>query len=75
VTGVDLGADGYFVMRVMQVLPREQPPGGEAPLREQYAQAWANAEADAYIAALKKRYKVSITPAAEVRSTATAPER
>lgn len=60
VTGVDLGADGYFAMRVMQVLPREAPPGGDAPLREQYAQAWASAETDAYLAALKKRYKAEV---------------
>ena len=67
VAGVDLGADGYFVMRVMQVLPREMPPGGEVPLRAQYAQAWAAAETEAYLAALKKRYK------AEVSVAATAP--
>ena len=64
VTGVDLGAEGSFVMRVMQVLPREVPPGGEAPLRAQYAQAWAAAEAEAYLAALKRRYKADVTPAA-----------
>jgi peptidyl-prolyl cis-trans isomerase D len=75
VTGVDLGTDGYVVMRVMQVLPREQPPGGEVPLREQYAQAWANAEADAYLGALKRRYKASVTPAAESRSAAAATDR
>jgi len=75
VTGVDLGTDGYVVMRVMQVLPREQPPGGEAPLREQYAQAWANAEVDAYLGALKRRYKASVTPAAESRSAAAATDR
>ncbi len=75
VTGVDLGADGYFVMRVMQVLPREQPPGGEVPLREQYAQAWAAAEAEAYVNALKKRYKANVTAAADIRSPAAAQER
>lgn len=64
VAGVDLGAEGYFAMRVMQVLPREMPPGGEAPLRAQYAQAWAAAETDAYLAALKKRYKADVKPAA-----------
>jgi peptidyl-prolyl cis-trans isomerase D len=73
VVGVDLGAQGYFVMRVLQVLPREVPPGGEAPLREQYAQAWAAAEADAYLAALKKRYKATVTPAAAAAAPAVAP--
>ncbi len=70
VEGVDLGAQGYVLMRVMQVLPREVPPGGEEPLRAQYAQAWANAEADAYVAALKKRYKAEIKPAASTAAEA-----
>ena len=63
--GVDLGAQGYAVLRVTQVLPRETPPGGDDPLRAQVAQAWAAAEADAYVAALKKRYKAEVKPAAE----------
>ncbi len=76
VTGVDLGADGYVVMRVMQVLPREVPPGGEEPLRAQYAQAWASAEADAYVQALKKRFKATVTAAAAAPTqSASAPAR
>lgn len=75
VTGVDLGADGFFVVRVMQVLPREQAPGGEAQMREQYAQAWATAEAEAYVDALKKRYKASVTAAADATSPALPAER
>lgn len=62
--GVDLGVQGFAVLRVMEVLPREVPPGGDEPLREQVAQAWAAAEADAYLEALKKRYKAEIKPAA-----------
>jgi peptidyl-prolyl cis-trans isomerase D len=72
VTGVDLGADGYFVVRVMQVLPRETPPGGDAPLRAQYAQAWGVAETEAYLASLKKRYKADVTPAAATPADAAA---
>ncbi|HZF81795.1 MAG TPA: peptidylprolyl isomerase, partial [Rubrivivax sp.] len=77
---VDLGPQGFAVLRVMQVLPREVPPGGDEPLREQVAQAWAAAEADAYIAALKKRYKAEIKPAADsgfdsADSPASAPGR
>jgi peptidyl-prolyl cis-trans isomerase D len=62
--GVDLGPQGYVVLRVTQVLPREPLPGGEESARAQVAQAWANAEAEAYLAALKKRYKAEIKPAA-----------
>ena len=64
VDGVDLGPQGFAVLRVMQVLPREIPPGGDEPQRRQVAQAWAAAEAEAYIEALKKRYKAEIKPAA-----------
>jgi peptidyl-prolyl cis-trans isomerase D len=60
VVGLDLGAQGYAVLRVTQVLPREPAPGGDDALRQQVAQTWASAEADAYIASLKKRYKVDI---------------
>jgi peptidyl-prolyl cis-trans isomerase D len=70
--GVDLGDQGYMVIKVMQVLPRETPPGGEEQLRQQYAQAWAAAEAEAYIAALKKRFKTEIKPIAETAAAEAA---
>ncbi len=75
-SGVDLGAQGYVVLRVMQVLPRETPPGGDEPLRAQYAQAWAAAETEAYLGALKKRFKAKVEPAADVvAESASAPAR
>jgi peptidyl-prolyl cis-trans isomerase D len=64
VVGVDLGLQGYLVMRITRILPRETPPGGDAPWQQQYAQIWAAAEAQAYEEALKRRYKVDIKPAA-----------
>jgi peptidyl-prolyl cis-trans isomerase D len=70
VIGLDLPGQGYVVMRVTQVLPREPMPGGDEPLRAQYTQAWAAAEADAYVAALKKRYKVEIKSAANLPAEA-----
>lgn len=74
VAGVDLGAQGYVVLRVTRVLPRDPSPGGDEALRLQYAQAWAAAEADAYLGALRKRFKADIAvPAAE--EAASAPER
>ena len=76
VLGLDLPGQGYVVMRVTQVLPREPVPGGDGPLRTQYTQAWAAAEADAYIAALKKRYKVEFKSAANLPAdAASAPAR
>jgi peptidyl-prolyl cis-trans isomerase D len=70
--GVDLQAQGYVVLRVTKLLPRDPAPGGEESLRGQYAQAWAAAEAEAYLAALKKRHKVEIKPAAALPFDAAA---
>jgi len=64
--GVDLGAQGYAVARVIKVLPREEAPGGDAQLLSQYTQAWANAETQAYLGALKKRFKAEVKPIAAV---------
>ena len=66
---LQLGAEGYAVLRVTRVLPRDPAAGGgEAALRGQYAQALANAEATAYYESLKKRFKVSVTPPAAAAS-------
>lgn len=71
VVGVDLGEQGYAVARVTQVLSREQPPGGDAMLQQQYARAWADAESAAYLAALKTRFKARIDES-EVKAAAAA---
>lgn len=71
VVGVDLGEQGYAVARVTQVLTREQLPGGEAMLQQQYARAWADAEGAAVMSTLKKRFKAEIKEA-EVAAAAAA---
>ncbi len=59
--GVDLGDQGYAVVKVNKVLPRETPPPEVAKQeRQQYAQAWATAENLAYYNLLKDRFKVQI---------------
>jgi peptidyl-prolyl cis-trans isomerase D len=55
--GVDLGAQGYVVAKVTQVLPRDPAAAPDQMLQGQYVQAIANAEMQAYYAALKSRYK------------------
>ncbi len=59
--GVDLGAQGYAVVRVNKILPRT-PPAAEASSQEnaQFAQALALAENAAYYNMLKDRFKVQI---------------
>ncbi|MBX9818724.1 MAG: SurA N-terminal domain-containing protein [Burkholderiaceae bacterium] len=59
--GVDLGPQGYAVVKVNKVLPRTPVSDDVAQQeRNQYAQWSANAESLAYYAALKERFKVQI---------------
>jgi peptidyl-prolyl cis-trans isomerase D len=59
--GVDLGAQGYAVIKVGKMLARtgvtDESAKGE---RAQYAQAWGNAENAAYYKLLQERYKVKV---------------
>ncbi|MDO9483292.1 MAG: SurA N-terminal domain-containing protein [Hydrogenophaga sp.] len=59
--GVDLGEQGYAVVKVDKVLPR-QPRDGQAKMQEvqQYSQWWSSAESSAYYDTLKERFKVRI---------------
>ena len=59
--GVDLGGQGYAVVRVNKVLERAVPTEAAAKQeRMQYAQWIAKAEAQAYFDVLKEQYKVQI---------------
>ena len=57
--GVDLGAQGYAVVRVNKVLART-PPADSKQERTQYAQWVASAENQAYYQWLKERFKVQM---------------
>jgi peptidyl-prolyl cis-trans isomerase D len=59
--GVDLGPQGYALVQVNRVVPREA--AAQATLaqgRSQYAQWWTGAESQAYYALLKEKLKVEI---------------
>jgi peptidyl-prolyl cis-trans isomerase D len=59
--GVDLGAQGYALVRVNKVLAREEPNAQQqAQSREQFARLLGNAEAGAYLAHLRSQFKVEI---------------
>ncbi|MBC7733613.1 MAG: SurA N-terminal domain-containing protein [Bacteriovorax sp.] len=60
--GVDLGDSGYAVAKISKVLGRDPAVGDPGRAQTQYAQAWGDAESQAYYAALKTRYKVEIKP-------------
>jgi peptidyl-prolyl cis-trans isomerase D len=73
--GVDLGNQGFAVVKVTKVLGRDPIASDAGQVRTQYAQAWSNAEADAYYAALKRRFDVKFTPAATAADTAASAPR
>ncbi|WP_141630333.1 peptidylprolyl isomerase, partial [Melaminivora alkalimesophila] len=59
--GVDLGPEGYAVVKLNRIVAREGlDEARRAAERQQYAQAWGNAEALAYYELLKQRFKVQI---------------
>jgi peptidyl-prolyl cis-trans isomerase D len=59
--GVDLGAQGYAVVKVLKVLPRAAPPAALAQQEQtQYTQWWTSAESLAYYNVLKERFKADI---------------
>ncbi|MEO8805405.1 MAG: SurA N-terminal domain-containing protein [Burkholderiaceae bacterium] len=58
--GVDLGEQGYAVAKLSKVLGRDPVAADAARGQTQYAQAWGDAESQAYYAALKSRFKVEI---------------
>jgi peptidyl-prolyl cis-trans isomerase D len=77
--GVELGSRGYAVYRISKLTDPPAPPAAELAARaEPLIRAEAEAEAYAYLEALKKRYKVEIlapaaAPAAEGAAPAKAP--
>jgi peptidyl-prolyl cis-trans isomerase D len=75
--GVDLGAQGYVVAKLLKVagpdasLFKDDPKRGQ----QQYEQAWGAAEDQAYQAALRERYKVKVTgKATATDNAASAPD-
>ena len=73
--GVDLGAQGYAVVRVNKILPRQALEQTAARQdRDQYAKWWTEAEVQAYYDLLKERFKVRIVVARPVQLTSGSQE-
>ena len=69
--GIDLGAQGYAIVKVVKVLPREASLESAAKQeRSQYAKFWTSAEGVAYYNVLKQRFKTEIKAAKPARSKA-----
>jgi peptidyl-prolyl cis-trans isomerase D len=59
--GVDLGAQGFALVRVNKLVAREEPNAQQqAQSREQFARLLGNAEANAYLSHLRAKFKVEI---------------
>jgi peptidyl-prolyl cis-trans isomerase D len=73
--GVDLGQQGYAVVKVNKVLPREASNADAAKQElQQYARAWGAAENVAYYNLLKERFKTQVKvtkPGERTESTPT----
>lgn len=73
--GVELGAEGFAVVRVNKIVAREPQAENQArQTREQFAQMRSQAEMQAYMAALRKELKVEVL-AAPQKSETTAEKR
>ncbi len=72
--GVSLGDQGYALAKIIKTAGRDPVVADPAQSMQQYAQVWSEAEAQAYYAALKSRYKVSITEGATALHEAAASE-
>ncbi|NML84287.1 SurA N-terminal domain-containing protein [Polaromonas sp.] len=60
-SGVDLGAQGYAIVKVIKVASRDAPLEAAAKQeRSQYGQWWTSAESSAYYNGLKERFKAEI---------------
>jgi peptidyl-prolyl cis-trans isomerase D len=68
--GVEQGTQGYAVVRIAKVAGRDPATGDAAQLQAQFGQAWGDAEAQAYYAALKKRFSAETLPAAAKAASA-----
>jgi peptidyl-prolyl cis-trans isomerase D len=59
--GVDLGEEGYAIVKVDKVMQRDTPPPEQAKQElQQYERWWASAEGQAYYDLLKARFKAQI---------------
>lgn len=68
--GVELGGQGYAVVKINKIVPRSAVTEETAKQeRTQYAQWWGSAENQAYYSLLKERFKVEILATRPIRTS------
>ena len=73
-TGIDLGDQGYAIVRINKVITRDAPAETASKQeRSQYGQWWTSAETLAYYDSLKERFKADILVARPPVSRSTSP--
>ncbi|MCV2363995.1 SurA N-terminal domain-containing protein [Paucibacter sp. DJ1R-11] len=72
VVGIDAGDGSYVLARINKLLPRDPAVVDAKRAAAQYAQAWSGVEAQAYLNALKTRYK-AVIKAPMAAASASAP--
>jgi peptidyl-prolyl cis-trans isomerase D len=73
--GVSLGDQGFAIAKIVKTAGRDPVVADPTKSMAQYAQVWAEAEAQAYYAALKSRFKVSVNEAALAHDAAASEPR
>jgi peptidyl-prolyl cis-trans isomerase D len=73
--GVSLGDQGYAIAKIVKTAGRDPVVSDATKAMAQYAQVWAEAEAQAYYTALKSRFKVSVNEAALAHDAAASEPR
>lgn len=59
--GVDLGLQGFAVVRVNKIVQRQEASAQQSEqTRQQFARLWGQAEAQAYLSSLKSQFKVEM---------------
>lgn len=74
--GVDLGLQGFAVVRVNKIVQRPEASAQQSEQsRQQFARLWGQAESQAYLSSLKSQFKVEMLAEKPKKSDGSEPEK
>ncbi|WP_090046693.1 SurA N-terminal domain-containing protein [Limnohabitans sp. 2KL-27] len=74
--GVDLGLQGFAVVRVNKIVQRPEATAQQSEQsRQQFARLWGQAESQAYLSSLKSQFKVEMVAEKPKKSDGSEPEK